>query len=82
MIGRGVSSVFFIYSVDMYIFVILISNSWDIETNPGPDSRSDDSLYLCGLCDVSVGWEDRGICCDTCNVWYHIDICMGFIIEH
>ena len=61
----------------MYLFVILISNSWDIETNPGPDSRSDDSLYLCGLCDVSVGWEDRGICCcDTCNVWYHID-CQG-----
>ena len=28
------------------------------------------------LCDVSVGWEDRGICCDTCNVWYHID-CQG-----
>ena len=57
----------------LYLFVILISNSWDIETNPGPESRSDDSLYLCGLCDVSVGWEDRGICCDTCNVWYHID---------
>ena len=60
----------------LYLFVILIGNSWDIETNPGPDSRSDDSLYLCGLCDVSVGWEDRGICCDTCNVWYHID-CQG-----
>ena len=24
----------------------------------------------------SVGWEDRGICCDTCNIWYHID-CHG-----
>ena len=60
----------------LYLFVILISNSWDIETTPGLDSRSDDSLYLCGLCEASVGWEDRGICCDTCNVWCHID-CQG-----
>ena len=59
----------------LYICVLLISNSWDTETNPGPESRSD-SHFPCGLCDVSVGWEDRGICCDTCNVWYHID-CQG-----
>ena len=59
----------------LYICVLLISNSWDTETNPGPESRSD-SHFPYGLCDVSVGWEDRGICCDTCNVWYHID-CQG-----
>ena len=59
----------------LYICVYLISNSWDTETNPGQESRSD-SHFPCGLCDVSVGWEDRGICCDTCNVWYHID-CQG-----
>ena len=56
----------------LYICVLLMSNSWDTETNPGPDSRSD-SHFPCGLCDVSVGLEDLGICCDTCNVWYHID---------
>ena len=33
-------------------------------------------LRTCGLCDDSFGWEDRGICCDTCNFWYHID-CQG-----
>ena len=59
----------------LYICVLLISNSCDTETNPGPESRSD-SHFPCGLCDVSVGWEDRGICCDTCNVRYHID-CQG-----
>ena len=59
----------------LYICVLLISNSWDTKTKPGPESRSD-SHFPCGLCDVSVGWEDRGICCDTCNVWYHI-YCQG-----
>ena len=60
----------------LYIFVLLISNSWDTETNPGPESLIDNSHFPCGLCDVSVGWEDRGICCDICNIWYHID-CQG-----
>ena len=46
------------------------------ETNPGPESLIDNSHFPCGLCDVSVGWEDRGIRCDTCNIWYHID-CQG-----
>ena len=37
-----------------FFFTLLNSNSWDTETNP-------DSLIDNGLCDVSVGWEDRGI---------------------
>ena len=62
--------------IHLYIFTLLISNSWDTETNPGPESLIDNSHFPCGLCDVSVGWDDRGICCDTCNVWFHID-CQG-----
>ena len=46
----------------LYIFVLLISNSWDTETNPGPEFFIDNSHFPCGLCDVSVGCEDRGIC--------------------
>ena len=60
----------------LYIFVLLISNSWDTETNPGPESLIDNSHFPCGLCDVSVGWENQGIGCDTCNIWYHIE-CQG-----
>ena len=57
----------------LYLFVILCGNSWDIESNPGPDSCNGSLHFLCGVCDADVGWEDRGICCDTCNIWYHID---------
>ena len=56
--------------IHLYILTLLISNSWDTETNPGPVSLIDNSHFPCGLCDVSVGWED------TCNIWYHID-CQG-----
>ena len=52
-----------------YVAALVQSNSWDTDTNPGPESRSH-SHFPCGLCDVSVGWEDRGF------VWYHID-CQG-----
>ena len=60
----------------LYIFVIQCGNSWDIESNPGPNSLKSTSHFPCGVCDADVGWEDRGICCDTCNIWYHID-CQG-----
>ena len=60
----------------LYIFVILCGNSWDIESNPGPNSLNSTSHFPCGVCDADVGWEDCGICCDTCNIWYHID-CQG-----
>ena len=60
----------------LYIFVILCGNSWDIESNPGPNSLNSTSHFPCGVCDADIGWEDRGICCDTCNIWYHID-CQG-----
>ncbi|MCG8116962.1 MAG: reverse transcriptase domain-containing protein, partial [Candidatus Thiodiazotropha endolucinida] len=60
----------------LYIFTVVIGNAWDVESNPGPTSRNDSSHFPCGLCHNNVGWEDRGICCDTCNVWYHIG-CQG-----
>ena len=57
----------------LYIFVILCGYSWDIESNPGPNSLNSTSHCPCVVGDADVGWEDRGICCDTCNIWYHID---------
>ena len=57
----------------LHVFVIVCGNSWDIETIPGLDSTNGTSHYPCGASDENVGLEDRGICCDTCNIWYHVD---------
>ena len=37
----------------------------DIEANPGPVK------YPCTQCDQPVKSNQRGICCDTCNLWTH-----------
>lgn len=34
------------------------------------------SHFPCGVCEARVGWDDRVLVCDPCNVWYHID-CQG-----
>ena len=34
------------------------------------------SHFPCGVCEASVGWDDRALVCDSCNVWYHTD-CQG-----
>ena len=60
----------------LYIFVILCCNSWNIESNPGNNSLNSTSHFPCGVSDADAGWEDPGIFCDTCNVWYHIN-CQG-----
>ena len=60
----------------LYIFVILCGDSWEIESNPSPNSFNSTSHFSCGVCDADVGWEDPEICCDTCNIWYLID-CQG-----
>ena len=32
--------------------------------------------YPCGYCSKTVKWTTPGICCDTCNIWYHQE-CLG-----
>ena len=57
------------FLVLMTISLILQAN--DIELNPGPVNNS--SIYPCGTCDKAVTWEHRGVVCETCDQWYHID---------
>ena len=48
----------------LYLSILLIANAGDVELNPGPKPA-------CGLCDKTVRINQRGICCDSCNIWFH-----------
>ncbi|CAC5418759.1 unnamed protein product [Mytilus coruscus] len=57
----------------IYISMILILISNDVNMNPGPEcSNTSGTVYPCGTCDQPVTWQERGIVCDTCNQWYHV----------
>ena len=59
----------------LYVFFIVLCNSWDTELNPGPTSLGS-SHFPCGVREASIDWDDRALVCNSCNVWYHID-CQG-----
>jgi len=59
-------------SLLLYLSMILLLASNDIELNPGPSGlTSNTTTYPYGTCDKPVTWDDRVIVCDTCNQWYH-----------
>lgn len=55
----------------LYFLLLVISQSNDIEINPGPSN--DSTKYTCGTCDNTVTWEHKGIVCETCDQWFHVD---------
>ena len=54
----------------MYLSLLLLVNAADIELNPGPCVK-----YPCQICNQAVTWKQRGVACDDCEKWYHVD-CM------
>jgi hypothetical protein len=30
-------------------------------------------LYLCGACHHPVDWSDKGVLCELCDTWFHIN---------
>ena len=50
----------------LIIIALLLTISGDIEVNPGP------IRFPCGKCNRAVRSNQRGICCDQCDRWFHI----------
>lgn len=53
----------------LYLALLMLTNSSDIETNPGPRTPK----YPCQVCARAVTWKDRGVACDDCSKWYHVE---------
>ena len=60
-----------------YICLILLMQSGDCETNPGPSSVNDScSKFPCLICNKPCTWAQKSVQCDECEGWYHTH-CMG-----
>ena len=55
----------------LYLSMLMLKNSSDIETNPGPRKPK----YPCKICEKAVTWKQRGVACDDCQQWYYVS-CM------
>ena len=66
----------------LYLCILLVSRSSDIESNPGPDfsectQNGPNTKYPCGYCHLEVTWSNiMSIMCDNCDRWFHAD-CQG-----
>ena len=58
----------------IYITILLMALSNDVQVNPGPGptNNTGSTNYGCGTCNQPVTWYHRAVVCDTCDEWYHI----------
>ena len=56
----------------MYLAAITLVLAGDIELNPGPVNYK----YPCGTCLKPVRSNQKGVACDSCDLWYH-KACLG-----
>ena len=57
----------------LFIAMVLLSNAWDTELNPGPTSRSYvyKGKYPCQICRAATKWGQQALACEGCQGWYH-----------
>ena len=51
------------------LIVTLLLLAGDVEVSPGPGGSS----FPRGLCEIDANWSNRGIACEHCDVWCHMD---------
>ena len=42
-----------------------------MDSKQNPSINSDASRYNCGTCDRTVSWDQKGVACESCGLWYH-----------
>ena len=67
-----------VHTTFLYISLLLLSLSLDIESNSGPIQtqiylEGNSTVFPCGSCDQPVTWSCKGVECDACFLWYHAD---------
>lgn len=55
-----------------YISFLVIMQSGDLHPNPGPYQPK----FPCVICTRAAKWNQRAVCCDQCEGWYHVS-CMN-----
>ena len=61
----------FVESKNLKQLSILLILGDQVELNPGPNIK-----YPCQVCNKPVRWNQKGIACDNCDLWYY-QACMS-----
>ena len=56
----------FVESKNLKQLSILLILGGQVELNPGPNIK-----YPCQVCNKPVRWNQKGIACDNCDLWYY-----------
>ena len=64
------------HQVTLFLSLVLLGDSGDVEINPGPKPYVYKGKYPCGVCATACKFKSAVIRCDSCNTWWHKE-CLG-----